>query len=43
MAEETAARGPLPTVPYLKIPEGRDPHLEGQQCGNCGIHILEKA
>jgi len=40
MAEETAAKGPLPIVPYLKIPEGGDPHLEGQQCGNCGKIFL---
>ncbi|MFQ5417079.1 MAG: Zn-ribbon domain-containing OB-fold protein [Myxococcota bacterium] len=35
MAEEAAASGPLPVVPHLKIPDGGDPYLEGQQCGNC--------
>ena len=27
---------PLPAVPYLKIPEGAEPYLEGQKCGQCG-------
>jgi hypothetical protein len=40
MAEEAAARGPLPVVPYLKIPEGGDVIGLGSACG---IHILEKA
>jgi hypothetical protein len=35
MAEETAPRGPIPVVPYLKIPDSGDPYLEGQQCGGC--------
>ena len=39
MAEETAAKGPLPIVPYLKIPEGGDPGLGSA----CGIHRFEKA
>ncbi len=35
MAEDSAAEGPLPVVPYLKIPDDGDPHLEGQQCTHC--------
>jgi uncharacterized OB-fold protein len=35
MAEDAAATGPLPVVPYLKIPEDGEPYLEGQQCKNC--------
>jgi uncharacterized OB-fold protein len=35
MAKEAAAKAPLPVVPYLKIPEKGNPHLEGQQCKNC--------
>ena len=30
----------LPAVPYLKIPEGGSPYLEGQKCGNCGSTFL---
>ena len=31
---------PLPAVPYLKIPEGGEPYLEGQKCGACGATFL---
>jgi uncharacterized OB-fold protein len=31
---------PLPAVPYLKIPEGAEPYLEGQKCGQCGSTFL---
>jgi len=31
---------PLAVVPYLKIPEGADPYLEGHKCGNCGATFL---
>lgn len=31
---------PLPVVPFLKIPEGGDPYLEGHKCGNCGATFL---
>ena len=31
---------PLPVVPYLKIPEGGDPYLEGHKCGSCGATFL---
>ena len=27
-------------VPYLKIPEGGEPYLEGHKCGNCGATFL---
>jgi uncharacterized OB-fold protein len=40
MAEETAASGPLPVVPFLKIPDGGDPYLEGQKCKSCGAIFL---
>ena len=40
MAEEAAAGGPLPVVPYLKIPDGGDPYLEGQKCKSCGAIFL---
>ena len=33
--------GPLPVVPWLKIPENGDPHLEGQKCGGCGAIFLK--
>jgi uncharacterized OB-fold protein len=31
---------PLPAVPFLKIPEGADPYLEGHRCGNCEATYL---
>ncbi len=40
MAEEAAAEGPLPVVPFLKIPDAGDPYLEGQKCGNCDAIFL---
>lgn len=40
MAEQAAASGPLPVVPFLKIPEGGDPYLEGQKCRGCGAIFL---
>ncbi len=40
MAEEAAASGPLPVVSFLKIPDGGDPYLEGQRCGDCGAIFL---
>jgi len=36
MSQEKAASGPLPAVPYLKLPEGGDPYLEGHKCQACG-------
>jgi uncharacterized OB-fold protein len=40
MAEEASAHGPLPVVPFLKIPDGGDPYLEGQRCRECGAIFL---
>ena len=40
MAEENAAHGPLPVVPFLKIPDQGNPYLEGQQCKNCSAIFL---
>tara|TARA_X000000950_G_C13921328_1_gene663599 strand:+ start:23676 stop:24098 length:423 start_codon:yes stop_codon:yes gene_type:complete len=31
---------PLPAVPFLKLPEGGDPYLEGHKCSNCGATYL---
>ncbi len=31
---------PLPVVPYLKIPEGGEPYLEGHKCDACGATFL---
>jgi len=40
-SEEAAApKGPLPVVPYLKIPESGDPYLEGLKCSGCGAVYL---
>ena len=41
MAEESAASGPRPVVPFLKIPSEGDPYLEGQQCKSCGAIFLD--
>ncbi len=35
MAEAAAAAGPLPVVPFLKIPKKGGPYLEGYRCGKC--------
>ena len=40
MSDDAAAAGPLPIVPYLKLPEGRAPYLEGHRCGACGAYFL---
>lgn len=31
---------PLPVVPYLKLPEGGEPYLEGHRCDACGATYL---
>ena len=36
---EAAAR-PLPVVPWLKLPEGGDPYLEGHKCSQCSSLFL---
>lgn len=40
MTEESAASRPLPIVPFLRIPEDRDPYLEGARCKGCGATFL---
>ncbi len=40
MAEAAAAIGPLPVVPFLKIPSVGDPYLEGYRCSNCDAVYL---
>jgi uncharacterized protein len=40
MSETQVAAKPLPVVPYLKIPAGGDPYLEGYKCGACGEVFL---
>ena len=35
MAQDAAASGPLPIVPFLIIPSDGDPYLEGHRCGQC--------
>ena len=40
MPEAEAAAKPLPVAPYLKIPEGADPYLEGHKCEACGAVFL---
>ncbi|MEE8557869.1 MAG: Zn-ribbon domain-containing OB-fold protein [Myxococcota bacterium] len=39
MADGTGAK-PRPVVPFLKIPENGDPHLEGHRCGSCKAIFL---
>ncbi len=44
MSEEKAAQGPLPVVPFLKLPEGGDPYLEGYKCKSCSaIYLGERS
>lgn len=40
MSEVPTASGPLPVVPYLKIPEGGEPYLEGTVCQACDTTYL---
>jgi uncharacterized OB-fold protein len=40
MAEQAAAAGPLPVVPWLRIPDQGDPYLEGHKCKGCGAIFL---
>jgi len=35
MSEQRVATGPLPVVPFLKIPEHGSPYLEGCVCARC--------
>ena len=40
MAEQAAAAGLLPVVPFLKIPESGDAYLEGHRCKACQAIFL---
>jgi uncharacterized OB-fold protein len=40
MSEERAATGPLPVVPFLKIPKDGEPYLEGCVCSRCDTTFL---
>lgn len=40
MSEARAAEAPLPVVPFLKIPEGGEPYLEGSVCLRCDTTFL---
>ena len=40
MPEDAAARGPLPIVPFLKIPPQGEPYLEGLLCRACHAVFL---
>ena len=42
MAEGAPAKKPLPVVPFLKIPEQGEPHLEGHRCQSCSAIFLGK-
>jgi hypothetical protein len=39
-AAESSAKGLLPIVPFLKIPETGDPYLEGHKCKQCSAMFL---
>ncbi|CAG1000801.1 benzoylsuccinyl-CoA thiolase BbsA subunit [Myxococcaceae bacterium] len=40
MAEQAKASGPLPVVPFLRIPAEGAPYLEARCCGKCGAIFL---
>lgn len=40
MANQEAAKGPLPIVPFLKIPAQGSPYLEGHRCSACGAIFI---
>ena len=40
MSEENEAHVLLPVVPFLKIPDGGDPYLEGHKCKACSAVFL---
>ena len=40
MPEERPVTRPLPAVPFLKVPEGGDPYLEGHVCKRCNSIFL---
>jgi uncharacterized protein len=40
MSEQRVATGPLPVVPFLRIPDHGDPYLEGSVCERCASVFL---
>jgi uncharacterized OB-fold protein len=40
MSEARVVAGPLPVSPFLKIPTGGDPYLEGSVCQRCDTTFL---
>lgn len=40
MSEARAETGPLPVVPFLKIPSDGEPYLEGSDCQKCHATFL---
>lgn len=36
MSDNGSKQGPLPMVPFLKIPDEGKPYLAGSRCGECG-------
>jgi uncharacterized OB-fold protein len=40
MSEARAATGPLPVVPFLKLPSDGEPYLEGCVCKRCDTTFL---
>ena len=40
MTDLSSTGAKLPIVPFLKLPEGEDPYLEGHACSACGAIFL---
>ncbi len=40
MAADTQSAGPLPVVPFLKLPEDGAPYIEGHKCSACGAVFI---
>ena len=40
MSEERAEIGPLPVVPFMKVPDNGEPYLEGCACKRCSAVFL---
>jgi uncharacterized OB-fold protein len=41
MSTQESVAKPLPVVPFLKIPDGGAPYMEGLKCEKCGEVFLE--
>jgi uncharacterized OB-fold protein len=41
-ASESAPRGRRPIVPFLRLPDGGEPHLVGWRCARCGAVYLSE-